>query len=291
MPVGPFENRAVARRFARKCGWVGRAVVEVTYCTARVTCAGNSVGQRAQDVCLRALVASGSVARIEYGHYVSRVGTAPLAVDGPHSRSQIVRPGWPVMLQDGCGRDVPDGRFMVSVARREEKGTDVNVASRLLMDVLSGAVDAAVVVSNDSDLALPVWFARTRVPVGAVNPTSGCFAGNLEGSPNEGASGHWRYQATAADLPAHSCRQRSDRRSSSRGRGDGRAALAELVPYRPAPLGPGLLRSGQVLAGRPVVGAVSRRGVAHRSGVPAAHPIHAGGRLIARVRGAVAGFR
>jgi uncharacterized LabA/DUF88 family protein len=84
----------------------------------------------------------------------SATRAAPLAVAGPHRRPEIVRPGWPVMLQDANDKDVPDGRFMVSVARREEKGTDVNVASHLLIDVLTGAVDAAVIVSNDSDLAL-----------------------------------------------------------------------------------------------------------------------------------------
>lgn len=60
---------------------------------------------------------------------------------------------------------------MVSVARREEKGSDVNVASHLLIDIFEQRVDAAVVISNDSDLALPVRHARQRVPVGLVNPT------------------------------------------------------------------------------------------------------------------------
>jgi hypothetical protein len=32
--------------------------------------------------------------------------------------------------------------FMVSYAYREEKGSDVNVASHLLLDTLQGAVDA-----------------------------------------------------------------------------------------------------------------------------------------------------
>ena len=184
-------------------GWAGPHDVSVTYCTARISGAGNLVGQREQDVYLRALAVSGSATRIEYGNYVSRVGTAPLAVAGPHHRPEIVRPQWPVMLQDSNDQDVPDGRFMVSVARREEKGTDVNVASHLLIDVLSGAVDAAVIVSNDSDLALPIRIARTRVPVGMVNPTPSYFAGKLEGSPTEGVGGHWWYQLTIADLTAH----------------------------------------------------------------------------------------
>ncbi|MDR0626236.1 MAG: NYN domain-containing protein, partial [Bifidobacteriaceae bacterium] len=57
--------------------------------------------------------------------------------------------------------------------------------------------------SNDSDLALPVRFARARVPVGVVNPTPSYFAGKLEGDPAHGVGGHWWYQLTAADLTAH----------------------------------------------------------------------------------------
>ena len=41
-----------------------------------------------------------------------------------------------------------------------------NVAAHLLVDVLTGVVDAAVVVSNDSDLEFPVSYARTRVAAG-----------------------------------------------------------------------------------------------------------------------------
>jgi hypothetical protein len=40
----------------------------------------------------------------------------------------------------------------VTAATYEEKGSDVNVAAHLLVDVLAGGFDAAVVISNDSDL-------------------------------------------------------------------------------------------------------------------------------------------
>jgi hypothetical protein len=46
------------------------------------------------------------------------------------------------------------------------------MSSHLLVDVLTGVIDAAVVISNDSDLRFPVQFARTRVPVGLINPSS-----------------------------------------------------------------------------------------------------------------------
>lgn len=90
--------------------------------------------------------------------------------------------------------------FMVSVARREEKGSDVNVASHLMLDVLEKRIDAAIVISNDSDLAFPIDLARRRVPVGTVNPTRGYIAGKLNGAPDQGVGRHWWYCLTAEDL-------------------------------------------------------------------------------------------
>ena len=185
---------------ATHSSWKDVTLVGVTFCTARISGAGNETGQREQDIYLRALDRSGSATRISYGNYVSRVATAPLATLGNGGRPVITRPGWPVMVQDGTDRDIPDARFMASVARREEKGSDVNVASHLLIDTLTGAIDAAVVISNDSDLAYPISFARERLPVGLVNPTKGYRAGKLAGMPHEGAGNHWWYQLTANDL-------------------------------------------------------------------------------------------
>lgn len=92
---------------------------------------------------------------------------------------------------------------MVSTARREEKGSDVNVASHLLLDILEQRVDAAVVISNDSDLKFPVQTARNRVPVGTVNPSGNPLAGKLRGQPTDGVGNHWWYQLTPADF--HAC--------------------------------------------------------------------------------------
>jgi hypothetical protein len=66
------------------------------------------------------------------------------------------------MIQDGGGAPVTGTVFMVSYANREEKGSDVNVAAHLLLDVLGGAVDGALVISNDSDL-------RTVIPSGRLH--------------------------------------------------------------------------------------------------------------------------
>lgn len=57
-----------------------------------------------------------------------------------------------------------------------------------------------MVISNDSDLKLPIDIARGFVPVGLVNPTKGYPAGALNASPSTGVGGHWWYQLTAADF-------------------------------------------------------------------------------------------
>jgi uncharacterized LabA/DUF88 family protein len=46
----------------------------------------------------------------------------------------------------------------VQILKREEKGSDVNLASFLLVDCFDNDFDEAVVISNDSDLAMPIEF-------------------------------------------------------------------------------------------------------------------------------------
>lgn len=69
-------------------------------------------------------------------------------------------------------RPLPDGSTTARVIKTEEKGTDVNIASHLLVDAFDGEFDTAVVVSNDSDLAPAIRFAKERfgVTVGILNP-------------------------------------------------------------------------------------------------------------------------
>jgi uncharacterized LabA/DUF88 family protein len=61
---------------------------------------------------------------------------------------------------------------MIEVYRTEEKGSDVNIASYLLLDAAKGDCEVAVVVSNDSDLKEPIALARAEfaISVGVVNP-------------------------------------------------------------------------------------------------------------------------
>jgi uncharacterized LabA/DUF88 family protein len=183
--------------------WPDAQVNRVVSCTARIDAASNPSGARDQETYLHAVEAADSVDLIEYGTYVSHVRTAPLATRDEQGRPQVVRPEWPVMVQDGHGEPVPGAVFMVSYAHREEKATDVNLATHLFLDVLSHQIDAAMVISNDSDLRLPVREARRHLPVAIVNPSRSYLAGDLHGEPDFGAGRHWWMRLSAADLKQH----------------------------------------------------------------------------------------
>lgn len=65
-----------------------------------------------------------------------------------------------------------DPPVKVDVLKTEEKGSDVNLATALLLDAFDGAMECAVVVSNDSDLLGPIQIARRRfgLHIGLLNP-------------------------------------------------------------------------------------------------------------------------
>jgi hypothetical protein len=165
-----LDLRALATSLVgRRANWPAAQVSRLVYCTARIDGLSNPSGQADQDVYFKALAAAGSVDHIEYGSYVARVKTAPLAVKDKAGRPELVRPAWPVMVQDGQG----------------------------------GVVDGALVISNDSDLRFPVEQARARVPVGVVNPSPSHLAGALRSEPSAGAGRPWWARLNCADLTSH----------------------------------------------------------------------------------------
>ncbi|WP_301122173.1 NYN domain-containing protein [Mycolicibacterium fortuitum] len=177
------------------CGWQGAYIHRVVYCTARVDPSDSASAHADQDVYLKALRGHGSIDVLELGRYVAWAKKAPLANQTQKGAVQVLVPngseswsGIPVKAHTA-----PDGSQMLlaNVRVREEKGSDVNVATHLLADVLTREVDAAIVISNDSDLALPLTIARTWVPVGTVNPGNKQLAGALRGTASEGAGRHW----------------------------------------------------------------------------------------------------
>jgi hypothetical protein len=64
------------------------------------------------------------------------------------------------------------GATTVEVIKTEEKGSDVNLATYLLLDAFHQDCETAVVVSNDSDLKEPIALVQRElgIPVGVVNP-------------------------------------------------------------------------------------------------------------------------
>ena len=64
------------------------------------------------------------------------------------------------------------GSKYVRVVKTEEKGSDVNLASYLLLDGFQRDYEVAIVVSNDADLAEPIKLVRQELgfPVGVLVP-------------------------------------------------------------------------------------------------------------------------
>lgn len=86
-------------------------------------------------------------------------------------------PNLEIILGSFLSRDVnmtlsPPGIGYAKVIKAEEKGSDVNLATHLLLDGFRGDYELAVVVSNDSDLLLPVRVVTEQFGkrVGLLNP-------------------------------------------------------------------------------------------------------------------------
>lgn len=194
-----LDVRALVLPFS---GWSGAQLHQIVYCTARVDPNDSPSAATDQAIYLDALTAAGSVDVIEEGRYDSWAKEAPLvsSMVGSKSPSLLVSSGaesWDSSLPI---RRTAAGTLLATVRKREEKGSDVNVATHLLRDVLKGEVDAAIVVSNDSDLALPLRFARDVVPLGTINPQKNYLAGALRGNPTQGPGRHWWKQLQPGDF-------------------------------------------------------------------------------------------
>lgn len=197
-----LDLRAIGERLIANSTWSQNSslVDKLVYCTAHVKGNVNPGGRRDQDIYIRGLTEHGSIDQLELGKYISRTKSALLATQDRKGRPVPCKPAWPVMVRDGStAQDITDANFLASFQHIEEKGSDVNVASHLLLDVLSNHVDAAIVISNDSDLRFPIQECRQRVPVGTVNPSQSRLAGDLRGESNDGVGGHWWYQLNRSD--------------------------------------------------------------------------------------------
>jgi uncharacterized LabA/DUF88 family protein len=131
----------------------------------------------------RHLLPSNDIRRINY--YTARIGERPENPDQPirqdtYLRALGTRPLVRVKLGHYLRHSVfmrlanppADGPKFARVIKTEEKGSDVNLATHLVSDAYEDAFDAAVLITNDSDLREPVDLVRRRLgkPVGVLNP-------------------------------------------------------------------------------------------------------------------------
>jgi hypothetical protein len=184
--------------------WPSATLARVVYCTAPRDRAGDPSSITDQQTYISALRHGVVPTSVVDGQYVPRVKSGDV-VDRRGRR--IASPGQSAIPAWLPAREVigPDGTpgLRASLTTFEEKGSDVNVASHLLIDVLDRQVEAAIVFSNDSDLRYPLEQARLRVPVGTVNPGKKPTAAALRGSPTSGAGRHWWRRLAPTDFTRH----------------------------------------------------------------------------------------
>jgi hypothetical protein len=112
---------------------------KVRYFTARVSARPHDPTQpQRQETYFRALVTRSEI-DIHFGHFLTHQVRMPEA--GAWAKGQY-KP--------------------VQVIKTEEKGSDVNLATYLLVDAFDDKFDVAVIVSNDSDLKEPIRMVRDR---------------------------------------------------------------------------------------------------------------------------------
>jgi len=187
--------------------WPGAMLTRLVYCTAPRDREGDP-SSLADQLCYIAALQSHCVGTVIInGRYAPRTKTG-VVVDLRGNRPiRVPSPGFeyiPLWLPAKEVRGPSGGaEVLVSVSAFEEKGSDVNVASSLLIDVLTGVIDAAIVFSNDSDLEFPLSEARLHVPVATVNPSGARRPVALSGKRDDGVGRHWWRTLSAADFRDH----------------------------------------------------------------------------------------
>jgi hypothetical protein len=144
---------ALARRALPK-----NKVIKVRYFTARVSGRLDPDAPRRQQLYLDALHSVPEI-EIHYGTFLEKPKYAGLVkpkILREHENQIPFRP-WPDVAY---------------VWKTEEKGSDVNIATYLLLDGFQDLYKAAVVLSNDSDLCEPIRLANSvlQKPVGILSP-------------------------------------------------------------------------------------------------------------------------
>jgi NYN domain len=134
-------------------------IIKIRYYTARVSGRLDADAPRRQQIYLDAL-SSLPLVQVHFGTFLEKQKWAGL-----------VRP--PLDPSDRDARlpflKWPDVAY---VWKTEEKGSDVNLASHLLLDAFQGTFEVAAVLSNDTDLIEPLRIATEVLgkPVGLLSP-------------------------------------------------------------------------------------------------------------------------
>jgi hypothetical protein len=137
------------------------ALTKVRYYTARVSGRLDPDAPRRQQIYLDALGSKPTV-EIHFGSFLENKKYAglvkPVLDRSAHSNRSPLVP-WPDVAY---------------VWKTEEKGSDVNLASHLLLDAFQGRFDVAAVLSNDTDLIEPIRIVTQVLakPVGLLSPVN-----------------------------------------------------------------------------------------------------------------------
>lgn len=121
---------------------------KIKYFTALVNARLNDLNQPVRQLAYLRALGTISCLEIIMGHFLTSEVKMPVA-GSPANSPQYVR-----------------------VIKTEEKGSDVNLATHLLMDGFKNDYEIAVLVTNDSDLLEPIKVVRyeLNLPVGLLNP-------------------------------------------------------------------------------------------------------------------------
>jgi len=183
-------------------------IEKVKYFTARVSGAADPGAPRRQHAFLSALATLPEV-EIHYGRFLAKTIWRPLT-NLPVGGATIDAPG-PMIIPSGVHRvsggslgtaaQLAVGTYgsksssrsaaaprplpaalISEVHSMEEKGSDVNLAAHLLNDAWKGVFEAAVVISNDTDLVTPIQMVSVErsKPVFVVCPGRWQMAPQLE---------------------------------------------------------------------------------------------------------------
>jgi hypothetical protein len=137
-------------------------ILQVKYFTAPVKSQPDDPNARQrQEIYLRALRTMEPKLSIYQGRFLRNKNRLPLTWK-PENRWQR----WALSraVRDERIREKPIGMTpTLKVWKTEEKGSDVNLASHLLIDGFQDGYDLAVVVSNDGDLEFPIRYVREEI--------------------------------------------------------------------------------------------------------------------------------